>query len=163
VERADILRLELLWRYGGVYIDTDFECLKPIDELLEGVEFFTGLLKRAGPSKPARVNNAIFGAGPGHPLLDRALDELRVHESGAPGASTSSSSSVAFTSTASSSRSCAHCSGGATRCTWCSRSRSVASRRPRPGSSTSFASATTSRTSGCLSATSPGSAPRSRS
>ncbi len=83
VERADILRLELIWRFGGVYLDTDFECLKPIGELLEGVDFFTGLMKRAGTSKPARVNNAIFGAVPGHPLLDRALDELRVHELGA--------------------------------------------------------------------------------
>ncbi len=83
VERADILRLELIWRFGGVYLDTDFECLKPIDELLEGVDFFTGLMKAAGPSKPARVNNAIFGAVAGHPLLDRALDELRPHELGA--------------------------------------------------------------------------------
>ena len=83
VERADILRLELLWRFGGVYVDTDFECLKSIEELLPGVDFFTGLMKPAGPSKPARVNNAIFGAVAGHPLLDRALDELRVHEIGA--------------------------------------------------------------------------------
>jgi methyltransferase family protein/glycosyl transferase-like sugar-binding protein len=83
VERADILRLELVWRFGGVYLDTDYECLRPIDGLLEGVDFFTGLMKRAGASKPARVNNAIFGAVPGHPLLDRALDELRVHEPGA--------------------------------------------------------------------------------
>lgn len=83
VERADILRLDLIWRFGGVYTDTDFECLRPIDELLEGVEFFTGLMKRAGRSKPARVNNAIFGAAPGSPILNRALDELRVHEIGA--------------------------------------------------------------------------------
>ena len=88
VERADILRLELIWRFGGVYVDTDFECYKPIDELIEGADFFTGLMKReaptkAGAPKPARVNNAIFGAVPGHPLLDRALEELRVHEIGA--------------------------------------------------------------------------------
>jgi inositol phosphorylceramide mannosyltransferase catalytic subunit len=84
VERSEILRLELIWRYGGVYLDTDFECFKPIDELLVGVEFFTGLMKpAAGALKPARVNNAIFGAVQGHPLLDRALDELRVHEIGA--------------------------------------------------------------------------------
>ena len=35
-ERADILRLELLHRHGGVYLDADFECLKPIDPLLDG-------------------------------------------------------------------------------------------------------------------------------
>jgi hypothetical protein len=83
VERADILRLELIWRFGGVYLDTDYECLKPIDGLLAGVEFFTGTMKEAAPPKPPRVNNAIFGAVPGHPLLDRGLDELTVHEIGA--------------------------------------------------------------------------------
>jgi mannosyltransferase OCH1-like enzyme len=73
-ERADILRLELLWRFGGVYVDTDFECLRPLDPLLDGVELFLGDLK------PGRTNNAIIGAVPEHPLLDRALDELRPAE-----------------------------------------------------------------------------------
>ena len=70
-ERADILRLEVLWRYGGVYLDTDFECKKSLDPLLDDVEFFTAYLK------PGRVNNAIIGATTQHPILDRALRELR--------------------------------------------------------------------------------------
>jgi mannosyltransferase OCH1-like enzyme len=70
-ERADILRLELLWRFGGVYVDTDFECLRPIDDLLVDVEFFVGDLK------PGRTNNAILGAVPEHPLVGLALDQLR--------------------------------------------------------------------------------------
>jgi inositol phosphorylceramide mannosyltransferase catalytic subunit len=69
-ERADILRLEVLWRFGGVYVDTDFECLRSLEQLLDGVDFFTAYLK------PGRVNNAIIGATAGHPILDRALDEL---------------------------------------------------------------------------------------
>jgi inositol phosphorylceramide mannosyltransferase catalytic subunit len=73
-ERADILRLELLWRLGGVYVDTDFECLRSIEPLLEGVELFIGL------AKPGRVNNALMGSVAGHPILDRALDELRPRE-----------------------------------------------------------------------------------
>jgi mannosyltransferase OCH1-like enzyme len=70
VERSDILRLELLQREGGVYVDTDFECLQPLDPLLDGVEFFCAYLKEG------RVNNAIVGAVPGHPLLARMLGEL---------------------------------------------------------------------------------------
>jgi mannosyltransferase OCH1-like enzyme len=73
-ERADILRLEVVWRYGGVYIDTDFECLRSIEPLLEDVDFF------AAYRKPRRVNNALFGAVAGHPILDRALDEMRPAE-----------------------------------------------------------------------------------
>lgn len=37
-EKSDVLRFEILYQYGGLYIDTDFECLKPIDPLFVGKE-----------------------------------------------------------------------------------------------------------------------------
>ncbi|NYK77369.1 hypothetical protein GPW07_24425, partial [Salmonella enterica subsp. enterica serovar Typhimurium] len=40
-ERSDIIRLEVVLRYGGVYVDTDIECLRSIEPLIEGVEFWT--------------------------------------------------------------------------------------------------------------------------
>jgi mannosyltransferase OCH1-like enzyme len=70
-ERSDILRLEILRQEGGVYVDTDMECLRPVDELLDGVALFLGDLK------PGRTNNAIIGAVPGHPLLEEALRGMR--------------------------------------------------------------------------------------
>jgi mannosyltransferase OCH1-like enzyme len=76
VERADILRLEVLWRFGGVYLDIDMECLRPIDSLVEGLDFFGTEIK------PGRVTNTVIGAAPLHPILDRALSELRLHERG---------------------------------------------------------------------------------
>jgi len=69
-ERADILRLEMLWQFGGVYADTDFECLRPIEPLIADVDFFCAYRKLD------RVNNALIGAVPGHPILERALDQL---------------------------------------------------------------------------------------
>jgi mannosyltransferase OCH1-like enzyme len=69
-ERADILRLELLYRQGGVYVDVDFECLRPIEPLIESVDIFVARPKRR------RLNNAIMGAVPGHPLLARAVREI---------------------------------------------------------------------------------------
>ena len=77
-ERADILRLELLHRQGGVYLDADFECLKPIDPLLDGVGCFLGLLDSG------RVSNAVIGAEPGHPLLARAMAEVHPRETYGP-------------------------------------------------------------------------------
>ena len=59
-EQADILRYELLARYGGVYADTDVECLRPFDELLGGVTLFAGL------EVPGRLCSAVLGAVPGH-------------------------------------------------------------------------------------------------
>jgi mannosyltransferase OCH1-like enzyme len=71
VERADILRLEILYRHGGVYADTDLECLRAIDPLLDG-ERFVGV-----SIKPGRMTNTLIASAPGHPLLDRALRELQ--------------------------------------------------------------------------------------
>jgi mannosyltransferase OCH1-like enzyme len=74
-ERSDILRLEVLWLFGGVYVDTDFECLGPLDPVIEELDFFTAPLKPNG-----WVNNAFIGSVAGHPILDRALTELRPRE-----------------------------------------------------------------------------------
>jgi mannosyltransferase OCH1-like enzyme len=79
-ERADILRYELLWRFGGVYVDTDFECLRPIEALIAGLDFFTAYLKRGTSKTPARVNNALIGSVPGHPILRRAMTEAKTAE-----------------------------------------------------------------------------------
>ncbi len=70
-ERANILRLELLWRHGGVYLDTDFECLRSIEPLIDQAELFISL------AKPGRVNNALMGSIPNHPLLDHALEQIQ--------------------------------------------------------------------------------------
>lgn len=39
-QKSDILRHELLFKFGGLYVDTDFECLKPFDDLMY-LTFFT--------------------------------------------------------------------------------------------------------------------------
>ena len=70
-ERANLLRLELLWREGGVYMDTDFECRRSIEPLVEDAELFITL------AKADRVNNALMGGVAGHPLFDEALEKVR--------------------------------------------------------------------------------------
>jgi|SRR5579871_2318088 len=61
--KANVLRYEILWRYGGVYVDTDFECRKNLEPLLENVSCFVGL------QSPGLANNAIIGSVPAHPFL----------------------------------------------------------------------------------------------
>ena len=75
VERSDVLRLELLHRLGGVYVDVDFECRSSLDRHIADARCFTALLKPT--QRPQRVGNAFIGAVPGHPLLEAALEELR--------------------------------------------------------------------------------------
>jgi hypothetical protein len=71
VERADILRLEILYTHGGVYLDTDLECLRPLDDILEG-QTFVGVSHKQG-----RITNTAIAAIPAHPLLDRAMHEIK--------------------------------------------------------------------------------------
>lgn len=71
--RADIARLEVLYREGGVYCDTDSDSLKPLDELLEGVECFF----IQSPNDLKGATQAVMGCAPGHPFIKHLLDGLR--------------------------------------------------------------------------------------
>ncbi|MEM9835050.1 MAG: glycosyltransferase [Bacteroidota bacterium] len=73
---VNFLRLYVLHRYGGIYLDTDVEVLQPFDEIL-ATSFFCGQEK--SPREAGRfVNNAVLGAVAGHPLLwDTMLQQLR--------------------------------------------------------------------------------------
>lgn len=66
-ERADLVRYEILRRHGGVYADTDVECLRPIDALVEGTQVF------AGYEIPGRLCNAVMGGVPGHRAFQRLV------------------------------------------------------------------------------------------
>lgn len=65
-ELSNLMRYEVLHRYGGVYVDTDVECLKPLAPLLKGIDAFAAL------EVPERVGTAILGSVPGHPVFERA-------------------------------------------------------------------------------------------
>ncbi len=58
-QKADILRYELLERYGGVYVDVDMECLQPLDPLLEagGLTLVTGFSNTG----TVELNNGLIG------------------------------------------------------------------------------------------------------
>ena len=43
-EKADILRLELINLFGGLYVDTDYECLKSFDQFHYCNSFYTSAL-----------------------------------------------------------------------------------------------------------------------
>lgn len=71
IERSDMLRLELLYRFGGVYVDTDLECRRPLDEVIGDHAFVATYFK------PSRVTNTFLASVPRHPLLERALAEIK--------------------------------------------------------------------------------------
>ncbi|MCV2349267.1 glycosyltransferase family 32 protein [Paucibacter sp. Y2R2-4] len=69
-QMADILRYEILFRHGGVYLDTDFECRKNIDGIMSGVKNF------ACSEDGSSVTNAIIGAIPGSVYMQRCIQSM---------------------------------------------------------------------------------------
>lgn len=69
--RSDIIRLELLYDFGGFYADTDTRPLRPLKEALGGLEVFAAAEDRNW------VGNTYLGSTAGHPVfadLIRGLD-----------------------------------------------------------------------------------------
>jgi len=81
-QKSDIARYEILLRFGGVYVDTDFECLHPFDALLGGVEAFIGT------EDGAHLSIGLMGAVPGHALFEAIVDALPASLAARPNAPT---------------------------------------------------------------------------
>jgi len=76
IERVDAVRYFILYTFGGVYMDLDMECLKPIDELLENQEkpHFSQL---ALPTLANSViGNALMASPPRHPFFGYLIKRL---------------------------------------------------------------------------------------
>ena len=69
-ERSDIIRYEALHRYGGIYLDTDFECYAPMDEFLNQ-EVLLSFEQPGG-----HVATAIIGAEPQHSLMEQCISRM---------------------------------------------------------------------------------------
>ncbi len=84
-EKADILRLEILFQYGGLYVDTDFECIQPeqFDELHKCFDFYIGFepLEHGivGKFNMFKMCNAIIAAIPGHPLIKDLIINMKAN------------------------------------------------------------------------------------
>jgi hypothetical protein len=77
-EKSDLLRYEILYQEGGVYVDHDVKCFKPFDTLNSSYDLYCGLeLPSASPlSSSVNVTNNLIGARPGHPVIKNCLEWL---------------------------------------------------------------------------------------
>jgi hypothetical protein len=65
-ELSNLVRYEVLARYGGVYVGPGVECLRPLAGLVDGLGAFAQL------TSPGRLSTDVLGASPGHALFVRA-------------------------------------------------------------------------------------------
>lgn len=82
--KSDILRWEVVYNYGGVYVDMDFECLQALDQFHYTYDLYTGVHHL--DTLFLQVGSALFGARPHHPILQHCIETIRDdwHLKGAP-------------------------------------------------------------------------------
>jgi len=81
--KSDIVKWEVVYKYGGVYLDVDFECLKPLDILHYTYDFYTSI--QPLDTQFLQLGAALFGARPGHPILKHCIETIKddAHKKGA--------------------------------------------------------------------------------
>lgn len=72
--RGDLIRYELLWWLGGIWIDMDFEPLKPLDSWFDEVEGDRPFAVWEVQDKWAA--NGLMGAPPGHWFISTLIQRL---------------------------------------------------------------------------------------
>ncbi|KAJ8448040.1 hypothetical protein Cgig2_028916 [Carnegiea gigantea] len=70
---SNLLRLALLYKYGGIYMDTDFIVLRGLDRLRNSIGAQNVDLKTGNWS---RLNNALMVFDKKHPLLNKFIEEF---------------------------------------------------------------------------------------
>lgn len=82
--KSDILRWEILYNFGGVYVDMDYECLRALDDFHYTYDFYTAL--QPLDTFFVQLGAALFGTRPKHPILKHCIETIKDdwHLQGAP-------------------------------------------------------------------------------
>lgn len=68
---TDYARLDIVYKFGGIYLDTDVELIKPLDDLLDNEAYF-------GFESSDKVNTGIgFAAVKGFDLLNNLMEDYK--------------------------------------------------------------------------------------
>jgi inositol phosphorylceramide mannosyltransferase catalytic subunit len=66
-QRADVIRYEIMQRYGGVYVDCDIECVRNVEPLLEDCDL--AVMSNLAEATPEWLSNGFFACTPDHPAM----------------------------------------------------------------------------------------------
>lgn len=77
-EKSDVLRYEILYQEGGVYVDHDVKCFKSFEPLNMAYDFYCGMEMPYKTSLSTCVlpTNNIMASKSGHPIIQRTMDWL---------------------------------------------------------------------------------------
>lgn len=69
-QRAEIAQKAILWHWGGVYHDADFECYKPCGHFFDKNHVVTW------DETPGQLGNQLIGAPSYHPAVKASLEDI---------------------------------------------------------------------------------------
>lgn len=75
--RSDILRVVILYLYGGVYLDTDVEVFEPLDRLFKDMDYPEAIASVSVYNDNWFILQAILAFVPEHPLLLTVIREIK--------------------------------------------------------------------------------------
>lgn len=73
--KADIMRWEILYKYGGVFIDADSICIEPFDEEIMSKSSFAGWEQEE--VRPGLIATGTMGFPINHPLVGGAINWIK--------------------------------------------------------------------------------------
>lgn len=71
---GDVIRLLILQKYGGVFVESDVYPTKPLDSLVCRYDYFTAITNQVHFYYLPKVEINVLGSSPGHPITRRTLD-----------------------------------------------------------------------------------------
>ena len=71
---ADLLRIDLIHKWGGVYVDGDLRLLRPLDDLVEKFDFFVA------SENGGSLEGAFIAARKAHPAIRALIEDLLSNE-----------------------------------------------------------------------------------
>ena len=77
---TDLMRLEIVYTYGGYYFDVNFEILKPLYKLLNNKFKFVGCNEIPRFKNAGSLSNSFFGASKGNTILKRLLSKKYLND-----------------------------------------------------------------------------------
>ncbi len=80
IQKVDAVRYFILFQYGGIFVDLDFECLRHTGSLLKDAAFVAGkepAEHALSHQKEYIISNAFMAAASGAPFLQNICDTLQ--------------------------------------------------------------------------------------
>ena len=75
--KADIIRWEILYKYGGVFLDADSICVESIDDMLMKCKYFAGWEHEQ--LRKGLIATGTMGFPPKHPLVKEAIEWIKAN------------------------------------------------------------------------------------